>query len=486
MNRFPCPSGRQALVVLAIAASWIAGCATDPRPLRPAAQASRGAVLIDPSPVPATFVAGSAAKPAPAPVAVSPATPSVPAPAVPATAAPATAAPATAVSAAAAPAAAPAPTTAAAPPAPPPIMPFDEALLFAANNLFKNAKLPGDADAKMPLVIDPLIDGNTGVQSVATAAMEQRIRGLVAQSYPRYDLQPFTTSTLARGPLLFIGTFTPVDAAGKNEGPKEWYRVCLALLDARSGKIVSKGFARARPDGVDSTPLKFFQDSPAWAPDPTTTGYIRTCQGTKAGDDINPAYWDKIVAGAMINDAMNAYNAGRYEEALDLYRGVARTPEGQQLRVHNGIYLTSWTLGRKEEAASAFARIVDFGIAQKRLGVKFLFRPGSTLFINDPQVSSPYPVWMKQIAGRSSAADRCLQVVGHTSRTGPEPLNQRLSTLRAEYVKQRLLSDAPTLGPRTAAIGKGSSENIVGLASDDARDALDRRVEFKVVDCAGA
>ena len=89
------------------------------------------------------------------------------------------------------------------------------------------------------------------------------------------------------------------------------------------------------------TPTAFFQDSPAWVPDGATDGYVRTCQGTRVGDPINPAYWDKIVAAAMINDAMNSYNAGRYEEALDLYRGVARAGGGDQLRVYNGLYLAT-------------------------------------------------------------------------------------------------------------------------------------------------
>jgi hypothetical protein len=51
-------------------------------------------------------------------------------------------------------------------------------------------------------------------------------------------------------------------------------------------------------------------------------------------------------------------------------------------------------------------------------------------------------------------------------------------------VQQRLLVDMPTLAKRSATVGKGSRENIIGLGTDDARDALDRRVEFKVIDCA--
>ena len=34
-----------------------------------------------------------------------------------------------------------------------------------------------------------------------------------------------------------------------------------------------------------------------------------------------------------------------------------------------------------------------------------------------------------------------------------------------------------------ARAGQGSQESLVGTGTDDARDALDRRVEFKVVGC---
>ena len=183
------------------------------------------------------------------------------------------------------------------------------------------------------------------------------------KKYPNFELQPFTTATLAKGPLLFIGTFTAVNMDGTNKPGRDWHRVCLALVDLRSGKIVSKGFARAAMDGVDMTPTAFFLDSPAWAPDPAVNGYIRTCQGTRAGDPINPAYYDRIMAAAMINDATLAYNKGYYEEALDVYKGVLRQPGGDQLRVHNGIYLAASKLGRREEASQAFNRIIDFGLA---------------------------------------------------------------------------------------------------------------------------
>lgn len=508
-TRTPCASRSRARrwMHVAVAATLVVGLAGCSGPSAPTKAASTSPTSVASTP-PAPVVASQAARdpeprvvadavvtkpvPAPAPVLVQPATAAATPPIAQTPAASTNAAkPAVAQTPAAAPSTVPADTKPAAPaaaakPAPglPPIMPFDEAIQFAAKNLFNSAQLPSsEAAARFPLTIDPLIDGNTGVRTLATESMGQRIATLVKADFPRYDLLPFNTASLARGPLLFIGTFTAVDKDGKNAGARDWYRVCLALLDVRSGKIVSKGFARASMEGVDHTPTAFFLDSPAWAPDPATQGYVRTCQGTKAGEPINPAYWDKIVAAALINDAMNAYVEGRYEDSLDLYRGVMRTKEGDQLRVHNGVYLSSWKLKKIDEATQAFQRIVDFGLTHNQLSVMFLFRPGSTLFVTDPQISGPYHMWLKQIAGRAAQRTACIDVVGHTSRTGPEPLNERLSLLRAQYVKQRLEGDSAQMRRKITASGKGSRENLSGLGTDDRRDALDRRVEFKVTDC---
>jgi len=65
-------------------------------------------------------------------------------------------------------------------------------------------------------------------------------------------------------------------------------------------------------------------------------------------------------------------------------------------------YLAAWKLKRRDEATLAFARLVDYGLANRQLALKFLFRPGSTQFIADAQISGPYPLWLNQIARRSA------------------------------------------------------------------------------------
>ena len=59
----------------------------------------------------------------------------------------------------------------------------------------------------------------------------------------------------------------------------------------------------------------------------------------------------------------------------------------------------------------------------------------------------------------------------------------RCSTPRAAYLRHRLVNDSTALGPRTTTSGKGFRENIIGSGTDDAVDALDRRVEFKIEAC---
>jgi len=362
--------------------------------------------------------------------------------------------------------------------------PFDEALTSAANTLFGQIRAQANSEKQL-LVIDPLIDGVSGMQSMATRTMESRISELVRGSYPQFDLQPFSAANLRRSPKVLVGTFTPVSGEGQPNGAREAYRICLVLADLKSGTVVAKGTARAHMTGVDHTPTPYFQDSPAWIKEGATEGYVNTCQSSNPGDAIQPAYLDSILAGSLISDAIAAYDAGRYADALDRYSSALELPSGHQLRAFNGVYLANLKLGRQAAAADAFARIVDYGLTKNRLAVKFLFKPGTTAFIPDKQVSANYPMWMKEIARRAAQTKSCLEVVGHTSRSGAEPLNQRLSQLRAEYIKKRLESEAPPLSKRITAQGVGSRENLVGTGKDDLSDALDRRVVFQVKPCAG-
>lgn len=365
-------------------------------------------------------------------------------------------------------------------PAPPPTpLPYAEALRKAANDLFAKANL---ANERVELVIDPLIDAASGGQSTTTRAMQQSLIEIVQASYPRFTVLPFDSEALAREPVVLVGTFTAVNNQG-GDGPRDAYRICLTLADLKSRTIVSKGVARAQPEGVDVTPTPYYRDAPVWTKDPATDAYIKTCQGTKLGETVDPAYVERLTAAALINDGILKYEAQGFREALAFYRAARSLPGGDQHRVRIGTYLASSKLGRREDAVEAFGELVDHGLKSDQLMVKLLFRPGTTQFVDNPQITEPYPMWLSQIATRARQKGACLEIVGHTSRTGPPQLNDRLSALRAQFVMDLLLTGAPDSSSRMIATGRGFRENLVGTGKDDASDALDRRVEFKVIGC---
>lgn len=360
-------------------------------------------------------------------------------------------------------------------------MPFDSAVLEAADMVF--SKAPKPASSTQQLVIDPLVDGLTGTESRATQSIEGRIVDLVEREYPQFEVMPFTAGYLANSPQVLIGTFTGVNKSGKPVGERKAFKFYLTLLDLKSGKVVSKAWMMVKPQGVDITPTPFFRDSPTWMKDPAIQAYIKSCHGTKVGDPINPLYLERIKAAALVSEAIDAYDKGDFKKAQGLYRQAAQTRGGDQLRVFNGLYLTSTKLGQRRQAAESFEGLVSFGLDRDRLAVKFLFRPGSTAFVPQQAVSGDYPMWLENIAKGVSRRQGCLEVQGHSSRTGPEPVNERLSLGRAEQIKGRLEQHASDLAPRTIAVGKGSRETLVGSGTDDVRDALDRRVEFDVIAC---
>jgi len=428
------------------AIALLAGCADLQSALNPGSKTSAPASTTSP--------------PAPTPAAVTPATPA--------------AAPAPAVT----PSSPPPP-----PPPPPPILPYDTAFSNAATALFTAAQKAIPAGARRMLVIDPLIDGASAVQSAATRKMEGALVELIRKQYPLFDVQPFTRATLNQSPVVLVGTFTAINNAGVKEGPLDAYRICLALADLATGKIMAKGAARAQPEGIDTTPLPYFRDAPAWLKEPQIDGYIRTCQGTKVGDPIDAKYLDAMQVAALVASAIESYAQGRYSLSLDDYRSALSLPGGRQLRVLNGIYLNNLRLNRPDSTEQAFGELVDYGLSAKRLSMFFLFRPGSVELTTAGQLNTPYNMWVRQIAQRAAATKACLEIVGHTSKSGPEPLNDRLSLLRAQTIKSRLETLQPQLAKRTIVNGMGSRATIVGTGADNLSDAPDRRVEFLALDC---
>ena len=331
--------------------------------------------------------------------------------------------------------------------------------------------------AKRSVVLDPMIDATSGQQTGITRLLEQSVTSRLS-TYDQFDLLAFSGPDLGKAQYLLTGTTTTLPARGSSHS----LRIDLALTELKTGTVVAQASAVARNEGLDSSPTAYYRDSPVLVKDKFIDGYVRT-SATAPGQPGDPDYLGAVGVATLINAAGTLYDAENYKESLQRYSEAAESPAGQQLRVLIGLYLTNSKLGNTPAAEQAFAKVVALGISNNILDVKLLFNPGSTEFWSDTKVSGVYPMWLRQIA-RGAVADKvCMQIVGHTSHTGSEQLNDALSLQRAAYIRQRLELESPTLSGRLDTIGKGYHENIVGSGTDDARDALDRRVEFKIVPC---
>jgi outer membrane protein OmpA-like peptidoglycan-associated protein len=360
---------------------------------------------------------------------------------------------------------------------------FEEAIGRAGGGLLDQVA-PALAASHRRVIIDPLIDANTGAQTVSTARMGVQLASLIEAHNANWKVEAFTRQSLEDAPLLLIGTLTPVNVDRAVDTPPDAFRVWLTLIDLRTKQVVAKQIDRATVDSVNPEPLKYYSDSPTWHKDRTVLGYINSCQvKTNVGDLADPDYLSRLPAEATVNEAIMAYSDGRTAEAHKLYEQARPLADDGDLRVLNGLYLTNWQLGHREAARKAFDKLVDSGLEQKRLPLKLLFQPGKTAFNQVGDLPEQYRIWLSSLAQEGAQSNVCVKVVGHTSRTGSARLNETLSRQRAEVVLKMVVQNNRSLTTRMTATGVGSKEALIGLGTDDLRDALDRRVEFRVVDC---
>lgn len=338
------------------------------------------------------------------------------------------------------------------------------------------------------VVLDPFIEAQSGQQTASSRkAGELLVERLKARN-SSLKLQAFDAAGVAQADYLIAGTLRKNQSGSGSSGSSSSssaYTLHATLTERRTGLVIASAVSSVQAGEIDATPTPFYADSPSIVSDRLTQGHVKTSQAAR-GASADQRYLASISTGALIQQATMAYDEGRSSDALLRYQEVVQRPDGKQLRVFNGLYNSHTKLGHAAEAEGAFSQIVALGLATNNLAVRLLFNPGSTEFWRDRNVSTIYPMWLRRIATETNAGDYCMTVVGHTSKTGTEAVNERLSLSRARYVRDALLAQDRQLASRVEVAGVGWQENIIGSGTDDARDSVDRRVEFKVRTCKGA
>lgn len=331
-------------------------------------------------------------------------------------------------------------------------------------------------DRGTPIYLAPVLQAGSREQTVTTLRVRALIAAHLASASRGRVLRPVTADAAALGELRLDTTLTAVMLP---DGRRATDRMALALrvVDLQDGRVLAHSQVTVVDPDLDGTPVARYRDSPFTLPPAPSPAPETAAPGGALTER------ERTAPIARLDEADAAYGAGRYDEALQRYRAVAALPGADTLQATIGSYLAAVRAGRDADARDAFSRIVAIGLTTRALGVKLLFTPGRTSYLDDPAISGPYAGWLREIARQVGDAAVCLQVVGHASRTGSEEYNLILSGQRAEAVRTQLEAANPALVRRIATAGVGWRENLVGTGTDDLRDAVDRRVEFKVADC---
>ena len=305
-----------------------------------------------------------------------------------------------------------------------------------------NRQLGPAPDGSRMTVFDPLLDGKTGQQTGASVVVQKHIVGALGPAVRSVMLVQFNAAGANAARNLMNGTLTALPEPNH-------YRLNVALSDRTSGLVVAQAVVRFQEPNLDTSPTKFYGDSPSLVRDRSVEGYVRTAE-TPAGKQADPLYIDQLPTAALLSEALDAYNTERWADALSYYTQASKRPDGQQLRTFNGMYLTETQLGHTKEAEEAFGKIAALGLATNNLAVKLLFRPGSTDFWEGSPTISAYPMWLRQIAHAAQAAGSCLDVIGHTSRSGPEA-----STIASRCCGRRPSASSWTRTPAVCRTSRG-------------------------------
>lgn len=216
------------------------------------------------------------------------------------------------------------------------------------------------------------------------------------------------------------------------------------------------------------------------APDTDGAAPVAAAANAQADDDTTPG---AAQATALLAEGDRLRTQGRCAQALPAYEAAALLSGPEQGRALAAVYLCLSELQRVKAAEVAFGRYLEQGMAQGLVPLRLLFEPGRIDYLQDARVSSPYPMWLRELARVLRNGPDCLTLTGHVGQSAAERQAPDLGWRRAQAVQHQLEALAPTLAGRIAVEGTADTPALIGTGSDDLRDALDRRVEFQLRRC---
>lgn len=345
--------------------------------------------------------------------------------------------------------------------------------LAATLTLQLSEKIPAPSPQ---LVVDVFFNEQSAEVSSTGQSLQSKMIEFLGKGTPPLAAFPLGGATLQKAQWVVLGSFR-LEPPSKAKPAEKWVRISAEVKDIRTDAVLAKAeaFVNAQQFSA-STPVKFYKDAPMYMTAART--------GQKQSATLqNMSLADRLAIDAKLADGRNAYDNGDYAAAEALFKKVSTLTHGKNFIALSGIYQSQLRANRLTDAEASFGRLAEAGLDAGSLSVKFLYKVNSTDFLQNDELATQYPLWIRQIAQQLSLKKQCMVVNGHASRSGSAEYNINLSRKRAERLVQLLRKSKPVLANRLQSAGKGFSENIVGSGTNDALDVIDRRVDFDLVTC---
>ena len=365
------------------------------------------------------------------------------------------------------------------PPPPPPVpIAFHRDIPSAVDFLAKvvaQQLAPVAKPTKSTVPVDEFYSAQSAEVSTSGRALQRDIAAALSQTMAPLKFVPLDVASANDAQWVLLTNYA-VPSADEALQPGKWIRLQVAMTESSTGKVLTRINTYLDAAQFNAEPTQFFKDAPMYFADGRHRDRLGAMEGQK-----QPSYNALQIQSELAN-AISFYEVGKYAEAEQGFlklRAMAANHPGAL----TGLYQTYWKMARKPEAEQSFSDLVAAGIDAGSLSLKLLFKVGGTAFVDSADLATQYRLWLKSVGQVVGAKDRCVDVTGHASKSGTTEYNDRLSLQRAESIVALIGQTSRDARTRFKAAGRGFQETIVGTGANDATDAIDRRVEFKVHAC---
>lgn len=361
---------------------------------------------------------------------------------------------------------------------------FEQAIRTLANNLMATLANLSTSESAM-VVFNPVVDMDSGKSAITVSVdIEKLFFEETRKKFKKFKIDRITQGNLKKADYVVNSIieykFRP------SQQSRKYYQIGSTILDWKSKIIVAKGNVWIEKEKLDFTPVGSDKANPMYVKGLMLKRLIDIVSSPVdtqvSGDSI-----EFIEIKALLAEAQTAAEHDHDEEALRLYQEVIQRSNDKIMGARGGEHAIYFKQEKFDKAEESFYKMVEIGVAEIGIiPIKFHFVSSSTNFY--PTMEKLSTLWLKQLSLYfKNNPEKCVEIVGHTSKSAPPDkpdFNQKLSEARAKAIQDKMSKIFPEITKRSKAIGKGSSETLVGTEPDSDSNAIDRRVEFKVKWCS--